>query len=81
MLSPVTLRWKKVVCWASNVGQFLQAFIRQPKCRLKMIIQTERFRESSCKHCVTDVLVKEGQAVFLACHVRSLRGKYYYLAC
>ena len=32
--------------------------IRQFKYRLKMIIQTERFRESSCKHCKTAVFVE-----------------------
>ena len=43
-----------------------------------MIIQTERLRESSCKHCKTAVLVEKNLAAFLACHGGCLRGKYYY---
>ena len=53
--------------------------IRQLNYRLK--IQTERFRESSCKHRKTAALVKKNLAAFLACHLASLREKYYYLAC
>ena len=55
--------------------------IRQFKYRLKMITQTRRFGESSCKHCKTAALVEKNLAVFLACHLESLRGKYYFLAC
>ena len=49
--------------------------------RLKMIIKTERFRESSYEHCKTAVLVENNLATVLVCHFGSLRGKYYYLAC
>ena len=55
--------------------------IRQLKYKLKMIIQTERFREPSCKHCKTVVIVEKNLASFLACHRLSLKGNYYYLAC
>ena len=55
--------------------------IRQLKYRLNIIIQTERFRESSCKHCKITVLVEKNLADFSACHRGSLRGVYYYLAC
>ena len=41
--------------------------IRQLKCRLKMILQAECFRESSCKHCKTAMLVEKNLADFLAC--------------
>ena len=51
--------------------------IRQLQYRLKMIIQTECFRESSCKHCKTAVVAEKNLAGFLACHLQSLRGKYY----
>ena len=51
--------------------------IRQLKYRLKIIIQTERFRESSCKHCKIAVLVEKNLAAFLACSLGSLGGKYY----
>ena len=46
--------------------------IRQLKYRLKMIIPTDCFRESSCKHCKTAVLVEENLAACFACHRRSL---------
>ena len=55
--------------------------IRHLKYRLKMIIQTERFRESGYKHCKTAVVVEKNLAPFLDCHRGSLREKYYYLAC
>ena len=55
--------------------------IRLLKYRLQMIIQTERLRASSCKHCKPAVLVRKNIAAFLACHLGSLREKYYYLAC
>ena len=43
--------------------------IRQLKCILKMIIQTERFRESSyIKYCKTAMLVEKNVATLLACH-------------
>ena len=48
--------------------------IRQLKYRLK-IIQTERFRESSCKHCKTAMVVEKNQVAFLACHSGSFKGK------
>ena len=38
--------------------------IRELKYRLKMIIQTEHFPESSCKHCKTGVLVEKNVAAF-----------------
>ena len=38
--------------------------IRQLKYRLKVIIQTERFRESSWKHCETAVLVEKNLVAF-----------------
>ena len=38
--------------------------IRQLKCRLKMLIQTEHFRESSCKQCKTAILVEKHLAAF-----------------
>ena len=55
--------------------------IKQVKYRLKLIIQTEHFRESSRKHYKTAVVVEKNLAAFLACHRGSLRGKYYYLTC
>ena len=60
--------------------EILDLVVRQLKYRLKMIIQSERFRESSCKYCTTAVVVEKNLAAFLACHRGSLRGKYYYLA-
>ena len=54
--------------------------IRQLKYRLKMI-QTKRFRESSWKHCKAVVLVEKNLAAFLACHLGTFKGNYYYLAC
>ena len=54
---------------------------RQLKYRLKLIIQTERFRESNCKHCKAAVVVEKNLVSFLACHRGGLGGKYYYLAC
>ena len=47
--------------------------IRQLNHRLKLIIQTERFRAPSCKGCKTAVLVEKNPAAFLACHLGSLR--------
>ena len=41
--------------------------IRKLKYRLKMIIQTNRFRESSCKHYKIAVLVENSLASALAC--------------
>ena len=38
--------------------------IRQLKCRLKMIIHAERFRESSCKHCKTAMDEEKNLAAF-----------------
>ena len=38
--------------------------IRQLKYGLKMIIQTERFRKSSCKRCKTAVLVEKNLSAF-----------------
>ena len=38
--------------------------IRQLKYRLKIIIQTERFRESNCKHCRTSVVVEKNLVAF-----------------
>ena len=38
-----------------------------------MITQTERSRESSCKHYEASVAVEENLAAFLACHRGSLR--------
>ena len=38
--------------------------IRQLKYKLKMIIQTERFREYRCKHCKTAMLVEKNLATF-----------------
>ena len=55
--------------------------IRQLKYRLKMIIQTERLRESSWKHCKTAVLIEKNVDAFLACHLGSLKGSCYYLTC
>ena len=46
-----------------------------------LIIQTERFRESSCKHYKTAVLVEKNPTILLACHLGSLMRKYGYLAC
>ena len=45
--------------------------VRQLKYKMKMIIQTDRFRESSCKHCKTAVLVEKSLSAFLACHQRT----------
>ena len=50
--------------------------IRQLKYILKMTIQTERFRELSCKHCKTAVLVEKNLVAFLTCHRVSSREKY-----
>ena len=55
--------------------------IRQLKCTMKMIIQTQHIRESSCNHCKTAVLIGENVVAFLACHFGNLWSKYYYLAC
>ena len=49
---------------------------RQLKYKLKMIIQIEHFRESSCKHCKTAVRVEKNLATFLASHFDSLRRKH-----
>ena len=65
---------KELTVWLLHV-------IRRLKHRLKMIIRTERFRESVCKHCKTAVLVEKNLVAFLVCHLGSLRGKYYFLAC
>ena len=54
--------------------------IRELKYRMKMIIQTECFRESSCKHRKTIVIAKN-LAALEACHLGSLRRMYYYIAC
>ena len=68
-------------CWSVSPGvKELTAWllaklhiIRQLKHRLKMIIQTDRFRASSCKHCQTAVLVEKNLSAFLAFHLGSLR--------
>ena len=69
------------ICWTTSVMPSTKEItawllsklhvIRQLKCRLK-IIQTERFRESSCKHCKTALLIEKNLADFMACHFRSL---------
>ena len=48
--------------------------ICQLKYRLKMMIQTDRFRESGCQHCRTAVLVEKNLAAFLTCHL-GIEGK------
>ena len=45
-----------------------------------MIIQTECFRESSCKHCKTAMVEEKNQAAFLGLPPWEFEGKYYYLA-
>ena len=46
--------------------------IRQLKCRLKMIIQTECFPESSCKNFKTAMLTEKHLASFWAYHFGGL---------
>ena len=40
----------------------------------------ECFRESSCKHCKTAMLIDQNLVTFLACYFGGLGEKYYYLA-
>ena len=49
--------------------------IKQLKCRLKMMRQTERFRESSCKDCKTAVLVEKTLAAFSGLPPWEFEGK------
>ena len=43
--------------------------------------KTESFRESSYKHCKTDMLVKTILAAFLACQFGGLWAKYFTIGC
>ena len=49
--------------------------IRQLKNRLKMIIQTEHFRESSCKPCKTAVVVEKKLAALFGLPPWEFEGK------
>ena len=43
--------------------------------------KTESFRESSCKHCKTAMLVEKILAAFLACQFGGLWAKYFTIGC
>ena len=55
--------------------------IRQLKYRLKLITQTERFRESNCKHCKTTMLAEINVSGFFGFPPWEFGGKHYYFAC